>query len=102
MKKLCFVLTVSTGINYGSIFTGAAVRGHNDLRDYFSKYYDVSINEFDDNNSADYLVIPDPFVPFDNKNNLPIIKVPAKLFMTKDFEGIKTCIDHYFATIQEG
>ena len=53
MKKLFFVLTFSTGIYYWSIFAGAAVRVHNDLRDYFSKYYDVSINEFDDNNSAD-------------------------------------------------
>ncbi|PEY84507.1 hypothetical protein CN349_30865, partial [Bacillus cereus] len=35
--------------------------------------------------------------PFDNENNLPIIEVPAILFMEKDFEKIKTYIDNYFS-----
>lgn len=38
----------------------------------------------------------DPFIPFENENKLPIIKVPALLFMTNDFEGIKNSIDSYF------
>ncbi|SES73141.1 hypothetical protein SAMN04487821_10283 [Enterococcus malodoratus] len=98
MKKICFVLTVSTGINYGSIFTNPRVRNDEDLKDYFSKDYDVSINYIRDKDSVDYLVVPNPFTPFDNENNLPIIQVPAKLFMTNDFEEIKNHIDNYFAT----
>jgi len=97
MKKICFVLTVSTGINYGSIFPAPAVRGYKKLKEYFSKYYDVTINNFDNMDSVDYLVVPDPFVPFNNETNLPIIKVPALLFLSNDFDGIKKCIDDYFA-----
>ena len=42
------------------------------------------------------LVLPEPFAPFDNENNLPIIKVPSKFFLTKDFEKINAYIDDYF------
>ena len=42
------------------------------------------------------MVVPKPCPPFDNENNLPIIEVPANLFMEKDFEKIKTYIDNYF------
>ena len=73
MKKICFVLTVSTSINYGSIFANPRVRNNEDLKDYFSKDYDVSINYIRDKDSVDYLVVPNPFTPFDNENNLPII-----------------------------
>lgn len=97
MKKICFVLTVSTGINYGSIFSVPLIRNHDDLKEYFSKYYDVSIDYIRDKDSVDYLVVPKPFTPFDNENNLPIIEVPAVLFMKKDFEKIKTYIDNYFS-----
>ncbi|WP_313467013.1 hypothetical protein [Carnobacterium sp.] len=97
MKKICFVLTVSTGINYGSIFSVPLIRNHDDLKEYFSKYYDVSIDYIRDKDSVDYLVVPKPFAPFDNENNLPIIEVPAVLFMEKDFEKIKTYIDNYFS-----
>ena len=38
---------------------------------------------------VDYLVVPDPFVPFDNENDLPIINVPANYFVTKDYKQIK-------------
>ncbi|MDT2521985.1 hypothetical protein [Enterococcus raffinosus] len=101
MKKICFVLTVSTGLSYSSMFLPVNFSDNSDLKEYFSKDYDVSINYLMDKNSVDYLVVPDPYFPFDNENNLPIIKVPSRLFMTKDFEGIKTCIDNYFATILE-
>lgn len=97
MKKICFVLTVSTGINYGSIFAAPILRNNEDLKAYFSNDYDVSINYIRDKDTVDYLVVPDPFTPFDNENELPIIKVPARLFMTKDFAAIKTHIDDYFS-----
>ncbi|MCD5001894.1 hypothetical protein IV487_05325 [Enterococcus saccharolyticus] len=97
MKKICFVLTVSTGINYGSIFSLPFIRNHDELKEYFSQYYDVSIDYIKDKNSVDYLVVPEPFTPFDNENNLPIIEVPAVLFMEKDFENIKMYIDNYFS-----
>ncbi|MCO6017684.1 hypothetical protein CKN86_10770 [Carnobacterium divergens] len=97
MKKIGFVLTVSTGINYGSIFSLPLIKNHDDLKEYFSKDYDVSINYIRDKDSVDYLIVPKPFTPFDNENNLPIIEVPAILFMEKDFEKIKTCIDNYFS-----
>ncbi|OJG57490.1 hypothetical protein RV07_GL003328 [Enterococcus malodoratus] len=41
-----------------------------------------------------------PFTPFKNENDLPIIEVPAVLFMEKDFETIKDYIDNYFASTQ--
>ncbi|TFJ46639.1 hypothetical protein [Carnobacterium divergens] len=97
MKKICFVLTVSTGINYGSLSSVPFVKNYDDLKEYFSKYYNVSVNYIRDKDSVDYLVVPKPFTPFDNENNLPIIEVPAILFMEKDFEKIKTCIDNYFS-----
>ena len=96
MKKICFVLTVSAGINYVSIFAGPALMDNDDFKDYFSDHYDVSTNYIRDKDSVDYLVVPDPFPPFDNENHLPIIKVPALLFMQRDFEQIKTYIDDYF------
>lgn len=95
-EKICFVLTVSTGLTYTSIFPAPAVLNNEDLKRYFSTYYDVSINYIRDKDSVDYLVVPDPFIPFENENELPIIKVPALLFMTNDFEGIKNSIDSYF------
>ncbi|MGG5373241.1 hypothetical protein [Enterococcus sp. AZ196] len=97
MKKICFVLTVSTGINYGSIFAAPAIKNNESLKDYFSKYYDVSIDYIRDRDTVDYLVVPKPFTPFENENNLPIIEVPAVLFMKKDYEEIKSYIDDYFA-----
>ena len=62
------------------------LRNQDDLKGYFSKYYDVSINYIRDKNSVDYLVVPKPCPAFDNENNLPIIEVPAILFMEKNFE----------------
>lgn len=97
MKKICFVLTVSTGINYGSMFAGAAVRNYEDFKEYFSKYYDVSVDYIRDKDSVDILVVPEPFTPFDNERNLPIIKVPAVLFMQKDFKEIKKYIDEFYS-----
>ena len=97
MKKICFVLTVSTGINYGSISAAPLLKNNEDLKEYFSNDYDVSINFIRDKDTVDYLVVPDPFTPFENENELPIIKVPARLFMTKDFAAIKTYLDDYFA-----
>ncbi|MEG2324924.1 MAG: hypothetical protein RSB63_02330, partial [Enterococcus sp.] len=83
MKNLCFVLTVSSGINYGSISSVPLIKNNEDLKEYFSDDYTVSTNYIKDKDKVDYLVVPDPFVPFEN--DLPIIKVPARLFMTKDF-----------------
>ncbi|MBO0453739.1 hypothetical protein [Candidatus Enterococcus murrayae] len=100
MKKICFVLTVSSGINYISIFAGPLFRDNDDFKEYFSKYYDVSTNYIRDKDAVDYLVVPKPFPPFVNENHLPIIEVPALLFMQKDFEKIKTYIDDYFSNIQ--
>lgn len=97
MKKICFVLIISTGINYGSIFPYPLVRNNDALKEYFSKDYDVSIDYANDKDVVDYLVVPKPFVPFDNETELPIIEVPADLFIKKDFEGIKSYIDNYFA-----
>lgn len=97
MKKICFVLTLSMGIDYMSIFPFPIYRSYNEVKDFFSKYYDVSINYLKDKDSVDYLVVPDPSPPFKNENNLPIIKVPAFLFMTKDYEKIKGYIDQFIA-----
>lgn len=96
-EKICFVLIASTGLTYTSIFPAPAVVNNENLKEDFSKHYDVSINYIRDKDIVDYLVVPDPFVPFENENDLPIIKVPALLFMKNDFEGIKKCIDRYFA-----
>ncbi|MGX7203710.1 hypothetical protein [Enterococcus pingfangensis] len=97
MKKICFVLTVSTGINYGSIFAAPTIKNHDDLKDYFSKDYDVSINYIKDKDNVDYLVVPKPYPPFENENYLPIIEIPAILFMKKDYGKIKTLVDDYFS-----
>ena len=67
-EKICFVLTVSTGLTYTSIFPAPAVLNNEDLKRYFSTYYDVSINYIRDKDSVDYLVVPDPFIPFENEN----------------------------------
>ncbi|EOH73504.1 hypothetical protein [Enterococcus malodoratus] len=91
MKKICFVLTV----NFGSLFADTEF-----LKEYFSKDYDVSLNYLRDKDSVDYLVVSVPFTPFKNENDLPIIEVPAVLFMEKDFETIKDYIDNYFASTQ--
>lgn len=96
MKNLCFVLTVSSGINYGSISSVPLIKNNEDLKEYFSDDYIVSTNYIRDKDKVDYLVVPDPFVPFENENDLPIIKVPERLFMTKYFDKIANCIEEYF------
>lgn len=48
MKKLCFVLTVSMGVNYMSIFPFPIYRTYNELKEFFSEDYDVSINYLKD------------------------------------------------------
>ena len=40
---------------------------YSELKNYFANDYDVSINYFRDKDQVDYLVVPDPFVPFDNE-----------------------------------
>lgn len=97
MIKLCFVFTVNSGVGCGSMPLPVNFEEYSDMKDYFSQYYNVSFNYLRDKDQVDYLVLPDPFFSFDNEHNLPIIKVSARLFMEKDFEGIKTCIDNYFA-----
>lgn len=96
MKNLCFVLTVISGINYGAISSVLLIKNNEDLKEYFSDNYIVSTNYIRDKDKVDYLVVPDPFVPFENENDLPIIKVPVRLFMTKDFDKIANCIEEYF------
>ena len=85
MKKICFVLVLNNVLSYTPLSPGLLSKKDTSLKDYFSQFYDV-----------DYLVLPEPFAPFDNENNLPIIKVPSKFFLTKDFEKIKEYIDDYF------
>ena len=51
---------------------------------------------FRDKDQVDYLVVPDPFVPFDNENDLPIINVPANYFVTKDYKQIKNTLAAFF------
>jgi hypothetical protein len=97
MKKICFVLVLSNGLSYVSLTPKVLYRKNSKLIDYFSQFYDVSTNYLRDKDEVDYLVMPDPFTPFDNENNLPIIKVPSKYFLTDDYEKIKEYIDAYFA-----
>ena len=96
MKRICFVLVSSNGLSYTPLTPGVLYQRDTSLKDYFSPFYDVSINYLRDKDTVDYLVLPEPFAPFDNENNLPIIKVPSKFFLTKDFEKIKEYIDDYF------
>ncbi|WP_279282439.1 hypothetical protein [Enterococcus gallinarum] len=96
MKKICFVLVLSNGLSYTPLTPSVLYQKDTSLKDYFSQFYNVSTNYLRDKDSVDYLVMPDPFVPFDNENNLPIIKVPSQFFLTKDFVKIKKIIDTYF------
>jgi hypothetical protein len=96
MKKICFVLVLSNGLSYTPLTPEFLYQRDTSLKDYFSPFYDVSINYLRDKDQVEYLVMPTPFVPFENENNLPIIKVPAQFFLTKDFEKIKEYIDAYF------
>lgn len=96
MKKICFVLIVDVGINYGLIFFLLFLRNQDDLKEYFFKYYDVLINYIRDKSLVDYLVVFKLCLFFDNENNFLIIEVLVILFMEKDFEKIKIYIDNYF------
>ncbi|MGG5371708.1 hypothetical protein [Enterococcus sp. AZ196] len=101
MTKLCFVFTVDSGTGYGPLAPPVNSSEYSDMKKYFSTYYDVSFNYLRDKDTVDYLIVPDPFFSFDNENNLPIIKVPAKLLMTKDFAAIKASIDNYFSQLKQ-
>ena len=90
MKKICFVLTASNGLSYTTLSPAFFLQIILSLRIISANDYDVSINYFRDKDQVDYLVVPDPFVPFDNENDLPIINVPANYFVTKDYKQIKT------------
>ncbi len=74
MKRICFVLVLSNGLSYTPLTPGVLYQRDTSLKDYFSPFYDVSINYLRDKDTVDYLVLPEPFAPFDNENNLPIIK----------------------------
>ncbi|MGX6978305.1 hypothetical protein ACWN8V_03395 [Vagococcus elongatus] len=92
MKKICFFLTLPNAMGYTSL-RGLPLN-EKGLKKFFEPYYDVSLN-YDDRGTADYLIIPDPFVPFVNDTSAVEIKVPSKLFITKDFEKIKEIIDSH-------
>ena len=96
MSKICFTLTSNSGIGTTTIFATYARRNIDDLLAYFSNYYNVTANYPEDKDTVDILVIPDSFVAFINKRNLPVIKVPTILFLERDFEKIKFYIDNYF------
>ncbi|SOB50113.1 conserved hypothetical protein [Dellaglioa algida] len=66
------------------------------MKTYFSEYHDVSINYIRNKDSVDYLIVPKPFMSFYNKNNLPIIEAPARLFMEMISKKM-TYIDNYFS-----
>ena len=100
MSKMCFVLTTNTGVGTATIFANHAKRNIDDLLKFFSKYYDVSANYPKDKNNVDILVVPDPFGPFDNERELPVIHVPTVLFLDRDFSKIKSYIDDYFSKIE--
>ncbi|OTN76053.1 hypothetical protein A5886_001129 [Enterococcus sp. 8G7_MSG3316] len=96
MKRVCFVLVLNNVMSYTPLSPGLLYKKDPSLKDYFSQFYDVSVNYLRDKDHVDYLVMPDPFVPFDNENDLPIIKVPSIYFLTKDYGKIKRYIDTYF------
>ncbi|GAB7307736.1 MULTISPECIES: hypothetical protein [Enterococcus] len=96
MKKICFVLTASNGLSYTTLSPAFFFADYSELKNYFANDYDVSINYFRDKDQVDYLVVPDPFVPFDNENDLPIINVPANYFVTKDYQQIKKTLAAFF------
>lgn len=95
-EKNLFCLSVEQWIILHTVNSRCSLSKRHKPQDYFSPFYDVSINYLRDKDTVDYLVLPEPFAPFDNENNLPIIKVPSKFFLTKDFEKIKDYIDDYF------
>lgn len=96
MKSICFVLTVGVGTRYSSPFSLWILKNGETLKSYFSQDYDVSINYEKDKDHVEYLVVPDPFVPYEDQKSLPEIKVSAKLFYENDFKGIKEIVDRYF------
>lgn len=97
MTKIYFMLTSNNGVGSTTIFATRARRNIDDLLAFFSQYYDVSANYTKDKDMIDLLVLPEPFGPFNNERNLPVIQIPTILFLERDFEKIKTHIDAYLA-----
>ena len=90
MTKIYFMLTSNSGVGSTTIFATRARRNIDDLLAFFSQYYDVSANYTKDKDMIDLLVLPEPFGPFNNERNLPVIQIPTILFLERDFEKIKT------------
>lgn len=96
MKKICFILvTDSTDALYLPLKAWKCMNSE-ELKIYFSKKYDVSVDYLRDKEKVDYLVVPRPFQPFANERNLPIIYVDLPLFFKKDYEEIARTISAYF------
>ncbi|MHC5250587.1 type 2 periplasmic-binding domain-containing protein [Enterococcus sp. LJL90] len=97
MKKICFVLSgnSATGFSYLGAFN--TKKGTEEIKNYFSDTYQVVFNCLEDGKDVDYIIVPDPFTPIDNKNNIPIIKVPTELYFEKNLVAIRKLVDSYVA-----
>ncbi|GCF93160.1 hypothetical protein NRIC_10510 [Enterococcus florum] len=106
MKKVCFVMYVSQGLNwvnaspYGGNF--GQVQLIKQLKEELSPYYDLSFDPTTMEEEPDLLVIPERFKHWSEKNAGNYLILPMMLLFQKDYPAIKQRIDDYFEETQKG
>lgn len=99
MKKIAFVLYTNQllSITYlGGLPNTSKLE--KELYEHLDRDYSITFDweQALTDKSIDALVIPDPFPPIKNEENIPEIRVPAKLFLTKNSDEIKKIIDKFY------
>ncbi|WP_461217935.1 hypothetical protein [Lapidilactobacillus salsurivasis] len=96
MKKIVFVLYASyQSLGYANLASPFDKKLSQELHQVFDDEYEIGFDP-DTAESLDALVVPDQIANFDNKKQLPEIKVPATLFVTGQVGKIKEIVDAYF------
>ncbi|MGC6768226.1 hypothetical protein ACYSNR_17045 [Enterococcus sp. LJL128] len=99
MKKIAFVLYAKQllSVNYlGGIPNTSKLEKK--LHEALDDTYEITFKweEAQNSGNVDALVVPEPFPPIENNENIPEIKVPAHLLLDKQGDKIKEIIDSFF------
>ncbi|WP_321387767.1 hypothetical protein [uncultured Enterococcus sp.] len=99
MKKIAFVLYAKQllSITYlGGLPNTSALE--KELHEALDDTYEITFKweEAVENRAVDALIIPDPFPPMVNDENILEIKIPAQLLLNKKIAEVKEIIDGYF------
>lgn len=100
VKHIAFVLYADSGLSYMRL-TFPLISGYKlekAIHEVFDESYEVNFKwQSATLEDTDALIVPQPFAPFVNEKKIPIIEVPATLFITMEAKEMKAIVDTYFS-----